>query len=83
MSAFTLGRIAYDERRNYREAARWFQSYLREEPLGGLAREAAGRLIESQRAAGDIAGARESASSYLGKYPAGPHAALARSVLNR
>jgi len=82
MSAFTLGRIAYDDRRNYADAARWFQSYLRDEPSGGLAREAAGRLIEAQKAAGDIAAARESASAYLSKYPVGPHAALARAVLN-
>jgi transmembrane sensor len=83
MAAFSLGRIAYDERRNYREAARWFRTYLREEPSGGLAREAAGRLIEAESAAGDVAGARESAIGYLGKYPAGPHAGLARTVLNR
>jgi outer membrane protein assembly factor BamD (BamD/ComL family) len=83
MSAFTLGRIEYDDRRNYQGAARWFQSYLREEPSGGLAREAAGRLIEAQNAAGDMAAARESANAYLRKYPAGPHAGLARTVLNR
>jgi hypothetical protein len=82
MSAFTLGRIEYDDRRNYQGAARWFQSYLREEPSGGLAREAAGRLIEAQRAAGDMAAARESANAYLRRYPAGPHASLARTVLN-
>jgi transmembrane sensor len=82
MSAFTLGRIAYDDRRNYADAARWFRSYLRDEPSGGLAREAAGRLIEAQKAAGDVAAARESASAYLSKYPVGPHAALARAVLN-
>jgi transmembrane sensor len=83
MSAFTLGRIEYDDRQNYPEAARWFQSYLREEPSGGLAREAAGRLIEAQRAGGDIAAARESASLYLARYPSGPHASLARSVLGQ
>jgi hypothetical protein len=82
MSAFNLGRIEYDDRRNYSAAARWFQSYLREDPAGGLAREAAGRLIEAQKAAGDMSAARESASVYLAKYPAGPHAGLARTVLN-
>jgi transmembrane sensor len=82
MSAFNLGRIEYDDRRNYAAAARWFQSYLREEPAGGLAREAAGRLIEAQKAAGDMSAARESASAYLAKYPAGPHAGLARTILN-
>jgi outer membrane protein assembly factor BamD (BamD/ComL family) len=83
MSAFTLGRIEYDDHRNYRDAARWFQSYLREEPSGGLAREASGRLIEAQKAAGDIAAARESAGAYLAKYPAGPHTGLAHAVLNQ
>jgi transmembrane sensor len=81
MSAFTLGRIAYDDRQNYRDAARWFQRYLREEPSGDLAREAAGRLIEAQKAAGDLTAARESASAYLTQYPAGPYAGLARAVL--
>jgi transmembrane sensor len=83
ISAFGLGRIAYDEHRNYPDAARWFRTYLREEPSGSLARLAAGRLIEAETAAGDIEAARASASAYLGKYPAGPHAGLARNVLNR
>jgi TolA-binding protein len=83
MAAFTLGRIAYDDRHAYREAAQWFQSYLQDEPGGGLATVAAGRLMESYRAAGDAAAARAAAQSYLSKYPAGPHATLARSIVNR
>jgi transmembrane sensor len=82
MAAFTLGRIAHDERHSFREAVGWFQSYLREEPSGKVAREAAGRLIEAYRAAGDAAAARASAQTYLSKYPAGPHAGLARSIVN-
>jgi len=82
LSAFTLGRIAYD-RRSYRDAARWFETYLREEPSGSLAREAAGRLIEAEKAAGDQLAARDAASAYLAKYPAGPHAGLARTILNQ
>jgi transmembrane sensor len=81
MAAFFLGRIAYDQRGNPGEAARWFQSYLREEPAGALAREAAGRLIEAERARGDSAATLAAAQSYLQKYPSGPHANLARSVL--
>jgi ferric-dicitrate binding protein FerR (iron transport regulator) len=81
MAAFALGRLASSEQANFGAAARWFQTYLREEPGGRLAREAMGRLIESQSAAGDTAGARLTASAYLAKYPAGPHAGLARSVL--
>jgi ferric-dicitrate binding protein FerR (iron transport regulator) len=83
MAAFTLGRIAYDDRHAYREAAQWFQSYLQDEPSGGLATVAAGRLMEAYRAAGDTVAARAAAQSYLSKYPAGPHATLARSIVNR
>jgi ferric-dicitrate binding protein FerR (iron transport regulator) len=82
MAAFALGRLASNEQHNFGAASRWFQTYLREEPNGRLAREASGRLIEAQRAAGDMAGARATATAYLAKYPAGPHAGLARSVLN-
>jgi len=82
MAAFTLGRIAHDERHSYRAAAQWFQSYLHDEPGGGLAREAAGRLIEAYRAAGDAGAARSSAQMYLSKYPAGPHAPLARTLVS-
>jgi transmembrane sensor len=81
MAAFFLGRIAYDQRGNPGEAAHWFQSYLHEEPAGGLAREAAGRLIEADRARGDSAATLAAAQSYLQKYPSGPHAGLARDVL--
>jgi hypothetical protein len=81
MASFFLGRIAYDQRGNPGEAAHWFQSYLREEPAGGLAREAAGRLIEAERARGDNAAMVAAAQSYLQKYPSGPHANLARGVL--
>jgi hypothetical protein len=80
MAAFSLGRLSVGS--NYRAAARWFQTYLHEEPAGPLAREATGRLMEAQRASGDVAAARETASSYLAKYPAGPHAGLARNILN-
>jgi hypothetical protein len=83
VAAFSLGRIAYDERRNFGGSADWFQTYLREEPAGTLAREASGRLIEAYRAAGNLAAARDAAATYLAAYPAGPHAALARSISNR
>jgi transmembrane sensor len=81
MAAFFLGRIAYDQQGNRREAARWFQSYLLEEPAGGLAREASGRLLEAQRALGDREAYRASARAYLERYPSGPHAGLARELL--
>jgi ferric-dicitrate binding protein FerR (iron transport regulator) len=81
MAAFALGRIAYDERKDFSASAKWFEKYLREEPSGGLAREAAGRLIEAYQSAGDMIAARAAAQRYLTQYPAGPHAALARGLV--
>jgi len=83
MAAFFLGRIAYDQRGNRRDAAQWFQNYLREAPSGALAREASGRLLEAERALGDAAAARVTARQYLEKYPSGPHASLAHTVLGQ
>ena len=76
-AAYLLGRAA-----GPKEAAQWFETYLREQPAGVLSREAAGRLIESQQRAGNISGARDAATRYLASYPDGPHGALARSVLS-
>jgi TolA-binding protein len=80
-AAFALGKIAFDQTRAYAEAAEWFATSLREQPGGSLAREAAGRLIEARRRAGDDAGARQAAEGYLARYPDGPHADLARSLV--
>jgi hypothetical protein len=63
------------------EAARWFETYLDEQPKGVLASMAAGRLIESYQRAGDQTSARAAATRYLASYPNGPQAALARQVL--
>ena len=81
-SAFALGVTEFDQRRRYAAAAQWFETYLRQYPTGPLAREAAGRLLESRQRAGDVGGAREAARTYLAQYPAGPHAALARQILS-
>ena len=75
-AAYLLGRASAAG-----QAAEWFETYLREEPKGLLAREAAGRLIESYRAAGNATAAKGAASRYLARYPNGPHAALARQAL--
>ena len=81
-AAFALGKVAFDQRRAYEQAAEWFATSLREQPSGPLSREAEGRLIEALRAADDSAGARRAARGYLSRYPEGPHADLARSVLH-
>ncbi|HEX2873304.1 MAG TPA: FecR domain-containing protein [Polyangiaceae bacterium] len=80
IAAFSLGRLASDSG-HATDATAWFKRYLNEQPGGPLAREAAGRLIELLRQSGDEARAREAAEGYLKRYPTGPHAALARSVL--
>jgi TolA-binding protein len=80
-AAFALGKVAFDQTRAYAEAATWFSTSIREQPGGSLAREAAGRLIEAWRRAGDTVRARSAAESYLAEYPQGPHAELARSLV--
>ncbi|MFZ5895148.1 MAG: FecR domain-containing protein [Myxococcota bacterium] len=80
-AAFALGKVAFDQKHAYAEAARWFSTSMRERPNGSLAREAAGRYIESVRAAGDRVATERAARDYLARYPDGPHAALARSLL--
>jgi len=63
------------------EAVTWFETYLREQPSGLLAREASGRLLESYLALGDRSGALRAAAHYLAAYAEGPHAAMARRTL--
>jgi TolA-binding protein len=80
-AAFALGKVAFDGRGAYGEAAEWFATSIREAPGGPLAREAAGRRLEALRRSGNQTGARSAASEYLARYPDGPHAAVARSIL--
>lgn len=80
-AAFALGKVAFDQRRAYGEAAQWFRTSMQEAPAGPLAREAAGRRIEALRSAGDTAAMREAARDYLLRYSDGPHAEVARAVV--
>jgi len=80
---FLLGRLAFEARSAYADAARYFALSLLEAPAGPFAREAAGRLFESLDRSGDAAGARAAAQRYLERYPEGPHASLARALLER
>lgn len=80
-AAFALGKVAFDQRRAYAQAAEWFSTCVREQPRGPLVREAWGRQVEALRNSGDGAGAQRAAREYLDRYPDGPHADIARSVL--
>jgi TolA-binding protein len=82
MAAFSLGRIAFDNERDYASAADWFQTYLTEHRGKTLEREALGRLMESFYKAGNRTDAAQTARQYLERYPEGPHATLARSIIN-
>jgi TolA-binding protein len=79
-TAYGLGLLAFDQQKNFGEAARWFRAYLGEQPQGSLRREALGRLMEALQRSGDTGGAHRVAQEYLDKYPAGAHAALARRL---
>lgn len=80
LAAFALGRLAFDVRGEHRKAARWFGSYVKEQPAGPLVREARGRLIEAALASGERERARSLARAYLEAHPDGPHAGLARTL---
>ena len=79
-AAFALGIMAFDARKDYADAARWFRASLKTRRRGPLSREASGRLMEALRLSGDSAAAVEAAHRYLADYPNGPHAALARRL---
>ncbi|MBN1656086.1 MAG: FecR domain-containing protein [Deltaproteobacteria bacterium] len=81
LAAYSLGRLEFDNRGSYGKSARWFEVYLEEQPGGSLSREARGRLIEAISRAGDVARARALAAEYLRDYPSGPHAELAKNLL--
>jgi transmembrane sensor len=80
-AAFSLGLMAFDNQRDYRSAAKWFDACTRSNPQGAFTREAAGRLMESLDRAGDPDGARAAARRYLARYPGGPHARLAEKLV--
>lgn len=82
-AAFLLGRLAFESRSAYADAAQYFALSLLEQPSGPFARDAAGRLMESLDRAGDATGAKAAAERYAARYPDGPHASLASALLAR
>jgi TolA-binding protein len=80
-ATFTLGKMAFERQSDYAQAASWFATYVKEQPNGPLLGDAAGRLIEAHDARGDRSAARRAASAYLRRFPDGPYATKARSIL--
>lgn len=80
-AAFAMGKVAYEQRRAYDEAVRWFAIYLDEQPNGFLMGDAVGRLMEARYRSGDTDGARVDAERYLRRFPGGPYTREATSIL--
>lgn len=83
LAAFQLGRLYYEQRRDYRRAARFFARYLREAPKGALAADARGRQMMALQRAGKLGSARRVAKRYLKLHPGGAYASSARALLAR
>ena len=82
-AAFTLGRLAFEQKHAYAESVGWFGTYLREQPNGPLMGDAVGRLMEARLRSGDHGGARSDAEQYLRRFPEGPYASEARGILSK
>ena len=81
-AAFLLGRV--NEARGATAAAeRWYDTYLREVPLGELAAEALAGKMRTVLASEGRAAAAPVASQYLARYPNGVHAESAREILGQ
>ncbi|MBN2714995.1 MAG: FecR domain-containing protein [Deltaproteobacteria bacterium] len=80
-SAFYLGKIAFDQSHAYSRAAEWLNVYIREAPGGPFARDALGKLIESQLHTGQRHAAAQNATQYMDRYPGGPHVTIAQKAL--
>lgn len=80
-AAFTLGRIAFEGRQSFDDATHWFSVYLEEAPHGPLMGDALGRLMETRIKQGDRATAQADAACFLQRFPRGPCASQARSIL--
>ena len=82
VAAFDLGRLFFDDLGDFASAETWFATVLREEPEGPLAQDALGRLMEVRVRQGHRAAAEAAAREYLARFPGGPQAGLARSLVS-
>ncbi|MBU1221662.1 tetratricopeptide repeat protein [Myxococcota bacterium] len=80
-AAFLIGRIYAEQMKNPSGAVHWFDTYLRENPSGGMAEEALGRKMDCAYNAGLVMTARDTATKLLKEYPSGPFRHQASAIL--
>jgi TolA-binding protein len=78
-AAFLLGRT-HESRGDLTGAGRWYRVYLKESPSSELAADALAGLMRVASSASRRAEAKALAEEYLGKYPNGVDAGLARKL---
>jgi len=81
-AVFFIGRLE-EQRGRYGAALARYESYLRTNPQGVYAQEAWGRKLQLSQKSQDLGATRHVAQQYLQRYPGGPYAATARSIVAR
>jgi TolA-binding protein len=79
-AAFFLGRLAEEPLSSASAAVTWYETYLKESPRGPYAGEALGREL-FMLARTDRPRARRLAPVYVERFPNGPQAELAKSLV--
>jgi hypothetical protein len=79
---YGLGKLAFDQKRDYVAAGNAFETYVKRFPRGPLVHQAVGLWLESREKAGDNASARDAAAAYLRLFPDGPKAIQARGIVS-
>jgi len=82
-ASFMLGKMAYDQDKNYRGAASWLNIHLDERPNGASTEDAMALLMLSYDKAGDRPSTRSAARNYLDRFPKGKSASQAKTFSKR
>jgi transmembrane sensor len=79
---YGLGKLAFDQKKDYVAAGNAFETYVKRFPDGPLVHEAVGLWLESREKASDNAGTRAAAAAYLRLFSDGPKATQARGIVS-
>jgi TolA-binding protein len=78
-AAFFLGRLS--ESSDPTRAMGWYERYVAEAPKGAWVADALGRHLVLLNGTQGAASAQGAAKNYLGRFPNGPYAGFARTIL--